>query len=518
MSSARGDQPCVLLTGATGFIGHYLLAELLRLGRRCVVLLRPPLEESFERLAALLWEIGVDAPQLAASERLMVCEGSLSGHLPDQPVGEAPEIIHAAAATNFRTDSKGEPARTNVHGMRQLLDWADRLGAGELHLVSSAYVCGKASGPAAERFDNAPPEFHNDYEKSKWEAERLAVHWSQGAGRRLTIYRPSVVVGEYASGRSVKFSGFYISARATEFLDRVFEGADQQTRQTIPLRLRGRPDDRQNIVPVDYVAATIAAVVARPQLHGRVYHIVHPDPPSNQQIKEAFESHFMIGGGRWVPPGEFDCDDLNEHERRFYEISRSIEHYFVDTPAFRRENTAEVEQLAGIRCGAFDRAALDRLVRHARAVNWGRGLTSGRSHVPGCAVYFESFLPKHVGKSRVARMTALSATMRFVIEDEENGEWVCRFDRGRLMLVQRGPNGVAEDFGYRSSKQVFWESISGAVHPQELFLTGRAEVFGDVEGALKMAMILHEFTREFPCDPDAAQASEQSSGRRMTEE
>jgi len=121
--------------------------------------------------------------------------------------------------------------------------------------------------------------------------------------------------------------------------------------------------------------------------------------------------------------------------------------------------------------------------------------------MPGCALYFESFLPEHVGRSQVARMNALKVTMRFIIEDEPDGEWVCEFDGGQLRTVHRGANGFQEQIGYRTTREAFWEAISGRVHPQELFLTGRAEVCGDVEKALKMAMILHAFTREFPCTP-----------------
>ncbi|MFQ5492292.1 MAG: SDR family oxidoreductase, partial [Phycisphaerae bacterium] len=50
---ANGDLD-VLLTGATGFLGHYVLADLLaRPNVRCRVLLRPPLAEGQARLAEL---------------------------------------------------------------------------------------------------------------------------------------------------------------------------------------------------------------------------------------------------------------------------------------------------------------------------------------------------------------------------------------------------------------------------------------------------------------------------------
>ncbi|MEP0841428.1 MAG: SDR family oxidoreductase [Phycisphaerae bacterium] len=490
----------ILITGSTGFVGHYLVAELLRRGRRCAVLLRPPLVGSLGRLGALLGELGVDAASAMAEERLVGLEGDLAeGTLPGDR-WSIDAVVHAAAVTAFEPDAAGEPYRTNVRGTRHLLDWASSRGIADLHLVSSAYSCGRVDRPVAERFNARPDGFHNAYEDSKHQAERCCLDWGRGGPRRVTLHRPSVVVGEWGTGRATKFGGFYLSARAAEFLDRSFPDRLDPRRMNIPLRLKGRPGECQNIVPVDYVAGMIAAIVTEPARHGRVYHLVHPDPPSNARIKSAFEHYFGIAGGRFVPPEDFDAFDLNEYERRFYEISRPIEHYFLDTPTFLRDQTATVEAQTGIGCPAFDLAAIERLLAYAQSAQWGRrrrppGMT------PGCALYFEAFLPAHVGRSQVARMTALSAVMRFIIEDEPDGEWVCRFDGGRLSTVHRGRNGLPEQFGYRTTREVFWEAVSGRVPPQDLFLSGRAEVFGDVERALKMAMILHAFTREFPCTP-----------------
>jgi nucleoside-diphosphate-sugar epimerase len=458
------------------------------------------MEKSLGRLVSLLDALGVNAADCIRHERLIPAEGDLADRWPDLPRIAIGTVIHGAASTRFHADGDGEPYRTNVSGTRRLLEWAAARSADDLHLVSSAYTCGRTDIPVSEQFVPEPPAFHNPYEESKWQAERLCVEWAASQRRRLTIHRPSVVVGEFGAGRASKFSGFYVLARATEILDRIFRDADAASRQSIPLRIRARPDDRQNIVPVDYVASMMAHIIGRPHLHGRVYHLVHPNPPTNDRIKRAFEEQFGIGGGRFVAPETFDADDLNEHEQRFYEISRSIEHYFVDTPTFLRPNADAVEEESGTHCPTYDAAAIRRLVAYAQRAEWGRPKKSERDGTSPVAAYFESFLPTYVSKSEVARLTAVSTTMRFVIDDEPNGQWVCRFDRGQLEMVHRGEDGVQEDFGYRATRDVFWEAIGGKVHPQELFLSGRAEVFGDVEQALKMAMILHAFTREWPCD------------------
>jgi len=361
-----------LLTGATGLIGHYVLAELLRRKQRCAVLLRPPLAKSMARLAKLLTALDVSTDDQVACERLLPLEGDLWDTWPEARHLGLTCVVHGAASTRFSLDRDGEPRRTNVEGTARLLEWCSELGVEDLHLVSSAYACGRDRAEVAETLHHSEPTFHNEYERSKWESERLGQEWAGSLGRRLTLYRPSVVVGEYRSGCSTKFSGFYLAARATEFLDRAHAGADALARHNIDLRLRGRPTDCQNIVPVDYVASMIATLVRDRKRWGRVYHLAHPDPPTNALIKESFEAYFGIGGGRFVDPEEFSSHNLNEHERHFRDISRSIEHYFVDTPRFVRANTAEAEQELGIACPTYDRASIHRLVAYAQSAEWGR--------------------------------------------------------------------------------------------------------------------------------------------------
>jgi nucleoside-diphosphate-sugar epimerase len=502
----RDPNPLTLLiTGSTGFLGHHVLAELLARRARCAVLLRPPANRSIGRLRGLLEPLALDLDRHVRDGSLVPVIGELSAEISLESRVWPDAILHCAASTRFDSDAAGEPARTNVEGTRRLLEWAAGRGVRNFHLVGTAFVCGRTHARAAERIGANPPDPHNAYEQSKWHAERLAARWAQsGASRQLTVHRPSVIVGQFGSGRASKFDGFYITARATELLSRRYDGRPDSDRMSIPLRIKGRPDDQQNIVPVDWVARMIGGIVVTPKLHGRVFHLVHPNAPTNALIKRSLEAHFRIGGGRFVDPEHYPTNGLNDEERLFAEIGQPIEHYVIDGPRFNRHNAREAELLLGVQCPDYDESALRRLVSFAQAAGWGRRRDLAQRPIADTAYarYFEQFLPRYVGSSRVARATAMSVTIRFIINDGGAGdyEWLCRFEAGNLVEVYRGRGGPREQFGYRSTADGFWRAISGQVHPQELFLSGDAEIFGDTERALKMIMILNAFSREFPCD------------------
>jgi nucleoside-diphosphate-sugar epimerase len=514
-TSTPHDRSYTLITGCTGFLGRYLLASLLRRGARCVAAVRAPsVDAAAARVRRALEDVGLHADGLAPGALLAapidLSDPGSRWHLPDVPLSS---VVHAAAVTRFTADAHGEPHRTNVDGTRRLLDLCATRDVRQVHLLSTAYVCGRERGPIREEVETIDPGFHNDYERSKWLAESLALAWARGGdGRSLTVYRPSVVVGEFASGRTSKFDGFYLSVRATELLARSMEGEDCDRRHHVRLRIAGRPGDCQNIVPVDYVAAAVATGVLTPALHGRVYHLTNPRPPTNQQIKQALERYFDLGGGRFVEPTDFDSGELSESERLFSDVSRPIRHYLIDTPTFLRDHTATLESRAGLTCPAYDEAALTRLVHYAVRSGWGRKRVAPEpaTDTEHRVVYFERFLPRHIDRSEVAQATAMTVTIRFVVGGDIEGgshdkadrtEYVCRFVRGRLVEVRRDAHDVREDFGYRATTEAFWHAVSGRADPQDLFLSGGAEVFGDVEKALKMGVILHAFNRQFPCDP-----------------
>jgi nucleoside-diphosphate-sugar epimerase len=481
-----------LITGATGFIGHVLLADLLRRGLRCAVLARSP--DAWADLSPKLAELGLDAVAMWELSALKIVQGGLPDSLPERQIGPVDRIVHCAASTRFEADASGEPYRTNDVGTARLLEWAERRGIGELHLVSTAFVCGRKPGLVPEALFPRPPVFRNDYERSKWLAEQYASAWADRTAGSLTVYRPSIVVGEHATGRATRFCGVYRALRA-------FGAAVSQAKR--PLRIQGRAADRLNLIPVDHLSRVIAAVIDEPTRHGAVYHVINPRPPTLGTFVAALEAYHGVRGCQFVE--QRDEAFLGERERGFSRSIRELAPYLFDAPEFARDNTARVEAASAGPCPDWSGEVLARLLKFAAAARWGKQKEEPPMVSEPVARFFEVFLPAQVPKSALAGLPWLTTTFRFIVDGHPNGEWVCSFEEGRLARVRRGAERGGEHFVYRMGVGAFWDIVGAKVDPQEVFLSGRAEVSGDYEQALKFGMVLTQFNREHPYRPaDAA--------------
>lgn len=568
----------LLLTGATGFLGHYVLAELMRVGDvRCRVLLRPPIERGRARLVRCLHDLGLDADALIAGGRIVPVSGELPHRLDAGDLKGVRTIVHAAASTSFDAVPSGEPARTNVEGTRALLSLADALRVRRFVFVSTAYVCGHRTGRIPERVMVEPPPSCNAYEHTKWQAEQLVWRWRTG-GRTATICRPSILFGDRETGRATTMAGVYVIARATELLSRAVADDPDIDRHRVPLRVLGRADATCNIVPVCWASRCIADIVRERDRHDRVHHITNPHPPTHADIKAWLEAYFDIAGGTFSDSG-WPLRNPNHYEDLFYSLGNILRDYFRHGLEFQSGVADDVRRGPPV----VDRDYFHRCLDYAIATNWGRAArqpstrpappqrTAPRrtpppqplpkrpmrpstptpsthsppvvaphtvtpesmapraaAHAPAAqatappptarhatpdgappsaidpAWYFETFLRDVVPRSTIARIEALTTTVRFVITGHTPGEWVCRFERGRLADVHAGPGRGGEDFGYRIPYDGFQDAVTGRTPLQALFFQHRADMFGRIDLALKMVSIMRAFLDEFPADAGAS--------------
>ncbi len=360
------------MTGATGFLGQFVLRDLLLRGRRVVVLLRPPLHESRRRLANLLRPLGAELDDHVQSGRLMLREGALPEDLPDGEWGRTDDILACAASLQLFSNGNGEPHRTNVEGTDMLLDWAARHNVNRLHAVSTAYVCGSHRGDIQEVFHPRPESFQTHYEESKWLAEQRLADWSRTDGRVLSVLRPSFIIGESASGYTTQFGGFYQFGRMLSILKSEYGAGSNGSGTHIPVRIPGRSQDpTQNFVPVDYAARIITEVVLNPDLQGRIYHVTDPLPLACGEIKQVMEDYFHIHGGYFVDRDDLP-DDKTRAESLLWDQYDLLMPRMRHPPRFDESNTREIRRRIGIEFPSLTRERMFTLLDYAVSQRWGQ--------------------------------------------------------------------------------------------------------------------------------------------------
>jgi amino acid adenylation domain-containing protein/thioester reductase-like protein len=260
----------VLLTGATGYLGPFLIRALLeQLPRAQIVcLVRASTgQQASERLetrlrAAKCWSS-------ADGHRLTALPGDVARPHLGLEVGhwralahDVDAIVHCAATVNFALSFDSLRA-TNVEGTENVIRLAADAGKA-LHHVSTLAIF-EARQPSGETFSEDSPlecgrPLIHGYAESKWAAEKL-VWEARDRGLPVAVYRPGAVCGHSESGVS----------NIGDFMSRMIRGV-------VELGRAPGLDGVLDMAPADYVANAIATGVRTRDMNGPPLHLVHPDP------------------------------------------------------------------------------------------------------------------------------------------------------------------------------------------------------------------------------------------------
>jgi thioester reductase-like protein len=289
----------VLLTGATGFVGMELLARYLEQTQRPIyALVRAESDRAAARRVAHTLR-GLFGPEHSYAKRVTAVRGDITqpglglGRRREQLAERVGEIVHGAASVSFEQPID-ELRAINVEGTQRMLEFGERCqrrgGLRRLSYVSTAYVAGEHAGLFSEDDLDVGQRFRNAYERSKFEAERLVSRWH---GRMpITVLRPSIVVGERASGWTNSFNVLYWPLRAFA------RGAY--------LAVPARRDAPVDVVPVDYVADAIFALSQAPEAEGATYHLTAgADASTVGELVELATAYFKRPAPRLIAPGPY---------------------------------------------------------------------------------------------------------------------------------------------------------------------------------------------------------------------
>lgn len=253
--------PVVLVTGATGFLGGAALVELVRSRPDCRVLalVRAPHErEARVRIDRALARFDEpDRESVRAKHVEVVCADlTVPETLDDPRLAETTHVLHAAADTSFR--SVRGVRRVNILGTLALAYRLRRMCTLQRFLhVGTAFSCGDMPAGSVVREDDYPRDDARhlvEYTNSKAEAERLL--WATAPELPLVIARPSIVIGHTRLG-----------ARPSASILWYYRTVDLLRRVLWPMTTN------EDIIPVDYAAEALVALLLKPQLGHSRYHV-----------------------------------------------------------------------------------------------------------------------------------------------------------------------------------------------------------------------------------------------------
>lgn len=265
----------IFLTGATGFLGAYVLKELLiRTSADIYCLVRAA--KSAAALSRVvnnlkryrLW-------QEEYLDRLTIVEGDLSGErfdLDDESYGflcdNVDVVYHLGAQVNYAR-SYQDLRKTNVQGAKTIIKFACAKRLKSINFISTKYVCFGMDDSGIKVYPQEAPVVDPSgvfigYTQSKWVSEKLFEQAMQ-RGVPVAIYRPGQITAALHEHAVCPDDAFHQ-------LVKLF------------ISLESRPDDREwndgviDIVPVDFAARAIAVIGSQRTSYGRHYNLVNPSP------------------------------------------------------------------------------------------------------------------------------------------------------------------------------------------------------------------------------------------------
>ena len=301
------EPSCIFLTGATGFLGAFLLNELLQQTQADIYCLvrAANAEEGKQKIrrtleSYLIWNE-------SQSSRIIPVVGDLSQPL--LGLSEAQffalakklDVIYHNGAWVHHASPYSTLKAANVLGTQEVLRLASQIKIKPVHFISTISVFSAPTGTGVQlireqsSLDDYPvPE--DGYAQSKWVAEKL-VAIARDRGLAVSIYRPGRISGDSKTG----------AFNPNDLLYRLLIGCIQLG--SIP-----SGDFIEGLLPVDYVSKAIVHLSQQQKSLGKAFHLLNPQLLN---LKMLFNSILSFG---------YPLEQIS-HEQWYAELLKISEHF-----------------------------------------------------------------------------------------------------------------------------------------------------------------------------------------------
>lgn len=339
----------ILLTGANGFLGTQIALNILKhQDHNIISLVRGKNKEDSEnRLCRSWWEF----PELLQEidKRIQVLNGDITKNdlglekdEYDNLVQSVTHVIHTAADWRLKATLE-ELQKTNVQGTQNVLRLAQLAhedhGLERFSHISTAYVAGGKKGTVSEDSLTSKYGFLSNYEKTKFESE-IEVKKSKFD---ISIFRPSMIVGESSTGYIKTFNTVYVPLRL------YLNGKLKLIPVSSAMRI--------NLVPVDYVADAVVKLTFDKRAADKTFHLTAPKE-SLPTVKELIQFvkvwsqenlNLKLNNPMYMSPGSSIIQKFasishlfGKRTSRLLETMATLSPYFNENRDYKRNNTDEL--------------------------------------------------------------------------------------------------------------------------------------------------------------------------------
>lgn len=348
----------ILITGATGFLGRYLLKKILENEDLTpVVLVRgrkdEPVDKRMERVLGYFY--GSNRVKVIL-KRIKIVEGEvdreslgLDKKIRQSLIDEVDEIYHCAAIAAFRIPLE-TIRKSNVAGTENVMKFAvDCKNKGRLkriNHISTTYVAGTKRGVFYENELDVGQKFNNTYEQSKFEAEIIVQDYRK-RGLEIAVFRPSILTGDSITGKTASFKMLYQPLRF--FSSELFEAI---------------PADRNaqfNLIPVDSVAEAIYLIANARGTDNRTFSISNSSTVSAGHFIDVASDFFGFIKPELIPLKEFDLNRLTYVQKNLLDPYIP---YFDHNPIFDSSNAKAILSKNKFNYPIVDNGLLTRLFKY----------------------------------------------------------------------------------------------------------------------------------------------------------